>query len=83
MRGDRRLGGGGGSGSGGGGGRGGGVGSPAVSLTWGSSSPERSRSGAAWPSPPGRRTRGRRFDASVAPNWKRHRTQWPQSQRKG
>lgn len=52
-------------------------------LTWASSSPERSRSGAAWPSLPGKRTKGRRFDTSAAPNWTRHRTQRPQSQRRG
>lgn len=52
-------------------------------LTWASSSPERSRSGAAWPSLPGKRTKGRRFDTSAAPNWTRHRTQRPQRQRRG
>lgn len=52
-------------------------------LTWASSSPERSRSGAAWPSLPGKRTKGRRFDTSAAPNWTRHRTRRPQRQRRG
>lgn len=52
-------------------------------LTWASSSPERSRSGAAWPSLPGKRTKGRRFDTPAAPNWTRHRTRQPQRQRRG
>lgn len=40
-------------------------------LTWACSSPERSRSGAAW------------FDTSVEPNWTRRLTQRPQTQTTG